>query len=116
MNGTSELNSAAGSADVEVLYRLASAGVAEILANARPAQLSAVRGMLTLLEEKGHVRHNGTGCATSTHPRFAPAKARQSLCGSSYPHFSRGRRWLPRLAAGDVREELSAEEEINCRR
>ena len=42
---------------VEVLYRLGKASVAEVRANLPdPPTYSAVRGMLNLLEGKGHVR------------------------------------------------------------
>lgn len=47
---------------MEVLYRRGQATAAEILSDlADPPSYSAVRGMLRLLEEKGHVRHEWSG-------------------------------------------------------
>ena len=64
---------------VEVLYRLGKATVAEVLANLPdPPTYSAVRGMLGLLEEKGHVRHKRDGMRYVYSPVVPPAKARQS--------------------------------------
>jgi BlaI family penicillinase repressor len=64
---------------VEVLYRLGKASVAEVLADLPdPPSYSAVRGMLTLLEDKGYVRHKRDGMRYVYTPAIAPAKARQS--------------------------------------
>jgi BlaI family penicillinase repressor len=64
---------------VEVLYRLGKASVAEVLANLPdPPSYSAVRGMLNLLEDKGHVRHKRIGIRYVYLPVIAPGKARQS--------------------------------------
>jgi predicted transcriptional regulator len=47
---------------VDILYRLGEASVADVLgAMADPPSYSAVRAMLRLLEEKGHVRHRTVG-------------------------------------------------------
>jgi len=49
-------------------------GLAEVLAELRdPPSYSAVRGMLTLLEEKGHVRHKRDGMRYVYTPAIAPA-------------------------------------------
>lgn len=64
---------------IEVLYRLGKASVAEVLANLPdPPTYSAVRGMLNLLEEKGHVKHKRDGIRYVYVPAVAPMKARQS--------------------------------------
>src|SRR5450432_3529489 len=64
---------------VEILYRLGKAGVAEVRASLPdPPTYSAVRGMLGLLEEKGHVRHQRDGMRYVYSPVIAPTKARQS--------------------------------------
>ena len=64
---------------VEILYRLGKASVAEVLASLPdPPTYSAVRGMLALLEEKGHVRHRRDGMRYVYAPVIAPGKARQS--------------------------------------
>jgi predicted transcriptional regulator len=64
---------------VEILYRLGKATVAEVLANLPdPPTYSAVRGMLNLLEEKGHVRHRRDGMRYIYVPAIAPVKAGHS--------------------------------------
>jgi predicted transcriptional regulator len=64
---------------VEILYRLGRASVAEVRASLPdPPTYSAVRGMLNLLEEKGHVRHRRDGMRYVYAPSIAPGKARQS--------------------------------------
>ena len=64
---------------LEVLYRLGKSGVAEVRASLPdPPTYSAVRGMLGLLEEKGHVAHQRDGMRYVYAPVVAPTKARQS--------------------------------------
>jgi BlaI family penicillinase repressor len=97
---------------VEVLYRLGNAGVTEVLAELPdPPSYSAVRGMLTLLEEKGHVRHKRDGMRYVYTPVIAPAKARQSALRQLVSTFFAG---SPMAAAAALLEmsgkELSAEE------
>jgi len=47
---------------MDILFRRGQATAAEVLADlADPPSYSAVRGMLRLLEEKGHVRHEWSG-------------------------------------------------------
>ncbi|HTA47150.1 MAG TPA: BlaI/MecI/CopY family transcriptional regulator [Bryobacteraceae bacterium] len=76
---------------VEVLYRLGNATVAEVLANLPdPPSYSAVRAMLNLLEEKGHVRHKRDGMRYIYAPAIAPAKARQSALRQLVSTFFEG--------------------------
>jgi BlaI family penicillinase repressor len=64
---------------VEILYRLGKASVAEVRASLPdPPTYSAVRGMLSLLEQKGHVSHLRDGMRYVYTPVVAPSKARQS--------------------------------------
>src|SRR5580698_1137796 len=64
---------------VEILYRLGKASVAEVRASLPDAPTySAVRGMLNLLEDKGHVKHRCVGMRYVYAPAVAPGKARQS--------------------------------------
>jgi predicted transcriptional regulator len=64
---------------VEILYRLGKASVAEVRASLPdPPSYSAVRGMLNLLEDKGHVRHRRNGMRYVYEPSVAPGQARQS--------------------------------------
>jgi BlaI family penicillinase repressor len=76
---------------VEALYRLGTASVAEVLANLPdPPSYSAVRGMLSLLEEKGYVRHKRDGMRYVYTPVIAPAKARQSALRQLVSTFFEG--------------------------
>ncbi len=97
---------------VEVLYRLGKASVAEVRANLPdPPTYSAVRGMLNLLEEKGHVKHKRDGIRYVYVPAVNPAKARQSALRHLISTFFEG---SPTAAAAALLEmsakSLSAEE------
>jgi BlaI family transcriptional regulator, penicillinase repressor len=64
---------------LEVLYRLGRASVAEVRAELHdPPTYSAVRGMLNLLEAKGHIRHIADGLRYVYLPVVAPADASRS--------------------------------------
>src|ERR1035437_4832289 len=92
---------------VEVLYRLGKASVAEVLAELPdPPSYSAVRGMLTLLEEKGHVRHKRVGVRYVYTPAIAPAKARTPPPRQLVSTFFEG----PPMAAATALLEMSGEE------
>ena len=97
---------------VEALYRLGKASVAEVLADLPdPPSYSAVRGMLTLLEEKGYVRHKRDGMRYVYSPAIAASKARQSALRQLVSTFFEG---SPLAAAAALLEmsdhKLSAEE------
>jgi len=64
---------------VDAVYRLGRASVAEVRAELDdPPSYSAVRGMLNLLEEKGHLRHVTDGLRYVYLPVVAAAHARKS--------------------------------------
>src|SRR5688500_15834406 len=64
---------------LDVVYRLGRASVAQVRAELPdPPSYSAVRGMLNLLREKGHVRHEPDGLRYVYLPVVAPAEARRS--------------------------------------
>lgn len=64
---------------VDAVYRLGRASVAEVRAELPdPPSYSAVRGMLNLLEEKGHLRHEADGLRYVYLPVVDPAEARRS--------------------------------------
>jgi predicted transcriptional regulator len=64
---------------VDAVYRLGRASVAEVRVELDdPPSYSAVRGMLNLLEEKGHLRHVTDGLRYVYLPVVAPAHARRS--------------------------------------
>jgi len=97
---------------VEALYRLGTASVADVLATLPdPPSYSAVRGMLSLLEEKGYVRHKRDGMRYVYTPVIAPAKARQSALRQLVSTFFEG---SPLAAAAALLEmsdhKLTAEE------
>src|SRR5271167_3783236 len=76
---------------VDILYRLGKASVAEVLASLPdPPTYSAVRGMLNLLEDKGHVRHRRSGMRYVYFPAIAPGKARQSALRHLVSTFFQG--------------------------
>ena len=64
---------------LEAIYRLGRASVADVRAALDdPPTYSAVRGMLNLLEAKGHVRHVADGLRYVYLPVVAPADASRS--------------------------------------
>lgn len=64
---------------MDVVYRLGQATAAEVLAELpEPPSYSAVRAMLRLLEEKGHVRHEQDGPRYLYLPTVHRDKARKS--------------------------------------
>ena len=64
---------------LDAVYRLGRASVAQVRAELPdPPSYSAVRGMLNLLRDKGHVRHEPDGLRYVYLPVVAPAEARRS--------------------------------------
>jgi predicted transcriptional regulator len=64
---------------VDAVYRLGRASVAEVRAVLEdPPSYSAVRGMLNLLEEKGHLRHVADGLRYVYLPVVEPERASKS--------------------------------------
>jgi predicted transcriptional regulator len=71
---------------MDVLYQLGEASAAEVLERLpEPPSYSAVRAMLRILEDKGHVRHHEDG------PRYvyAPTVAREAARRSAVSHLLR---------------------------
>jgi predicted transcriptional regulator len=63
---------------LETVYRLGRATVAEVRAELPdPPSYSAVRGMLNVLEEKGHLRHEQDGLRYAYLPVVAAGEARR---------------------------------------
>ena len=64
---------------IDAVYRLGRASVADVRANIEdPPSYSAVRGMLNLLEEKGHLRHDVDGLRYIYLPVVAASHARKT--------------------------------------
>ena len=97
---------------VDILYRLGKASVADVLANLPdPPTYSAVRGMLNLLEEKGHVKRQRDGIRFLYLPAVAPSKARQSALRHLVSTFFEGSTLAAAAALLDMSEnKLSAKE------
>ena len=65
---------------MEVIYRLGRATVAEVLAQLEdPPSYSAVRAMLRILEDKGHLRHEQDGPRYLYLPVVSSERARRSI-------------------------------------
>jgi predicted transcriptional regulator len=64
---------------MDVIYRLGQATAQDVVDNlADPPSYSAVRGLLRILEEKGHVKHRPDGPRYVYHPTVPRDKARES--------------------------------------
>jgi predicted transcriptional regulator len=64
---------------MDVIYRLGQATAQEVVDNlSDPPSYSAVRGLLRILEEKGHVKHRQDGPRYVYHPTVSRDKARES--------------------------------------
>ena len=64
---------------MEIVYRRGSASAAEVLADLPdPPTYTAVRGMLRLLESKGHLRHEQDGPRYVYHPTADPNRVSKS--------------------------------------
>ena len=76
---------------MEIVYRLGSASVADVLAALPdPPSYSAVRGMLRLLEDKGHVKHREDGRRFIYLPTVPRDRARRSALRSLLQTFFGG--------------------------
>ncbi len=76
---------------MEVLFRLGEASVADVReAIASPPTYSAVRGMLTLLEQKGFVTHEREGLRYVYSSALSAAKARRGALTRVVSTFFRG--------------------------
>lgn len=64
---------------MDVIYRLGQATAQEVVDNLNdPPSYSAVRGLLRILEEKGHVKHRQDGPRYVYHPTVPRERARES--------------------------------------
>ena len=99
---------------VEILYRLGKASVAEVRASLPdPPTYSAVRGMLSLLEEKGHVTHQRDGMRYVYAPVIAPVKARQSALRHLVSTFFDGSAKAAAAALLDPKSSKLSAEDLN---
>ena len=76
---------------MDVLHSKGQATAAEVLAELpTPPGYSAVRALLRILEEKGHVRHRREGARYVYVPRTSPEKARRSALKRVVSTFFQG--------------------------
>ena len=76
---------------VDIVYRLGKASVGEVRAALPdPPSYSAVRGMLNLLEEKGHLKHRRDGLRYIYSPAVPVPKAGQSALRHLIATFFQG--------------------------
>ncbi len=69
---------------IDVIYRLGSASVAEVLSNiADPPSYSAVRALMRLMEEKGYIKHRKQGAKYI----YSPTQSRYNACRSALKHL-----------------------------
>ena len=96
---------------MDALYRAGRATAAEVRARIpEPPSYSAVRTLLRILEEKGHVRHEQEGVRYVYIPKVGAAKAQRSALKHLIDTFfggsaSRGMAALFELSGGDLDEE-----------
>lgn len=100
---------------MEVVYRLGRATASEVRANLPdPPSYSAVRGMLRLLEEKGHLEHEQEGIR---HVYF-PTVPRDDVGESAMRHvlrtFFAGSKAAAMAALLEATEEPPSEEELDA--
>ena len=75
---------------MDVIYRSGEATAAEVMDGMPdPPSYSAVRAMLRILEEKGHLTHTKDGPRYVYQPTVAPDKARQHRTPPRRPHVLR---------------------------
>jgi BlaI family transcriptional regulator, penicillinase repressor len=97
---------------MDVIYGKGSATAAEVRqALPDPPSYSAVRTLLRLLEEKGHLRHEQAGLRYVYHPTVEPRKARQRALRHMLRTFFDGSAEQAVAALLDVsRQDLSEEQ------
>ena len=99
---------------MEVVYRLGHASAAEVLANLpAPPSYSAVRGMLRMLEEKGHLRHEQKGIRHVYYPTVARDEIRQSAIQHVLRTFFAGSMSAAMAALLDGADEPPSQQELD---
>jgi predicted transcriptional regulator len=101
---------------MEVVYRLKAATAADITANlANPPSYSAVRALLTILESKGHLRHESSGTRYVYMPTVSHERAGRRALREVVANFFQG---SPRDAVVALIDhgELSADDVAEIRR
>lgn len=98
---------------LEVVYRLGRASVADVRAELPdPPSYSAVRGMLNLLKEKGHLRHVADGLRYVYLPVVEPSEARRSALAHVVRTFFGGSHADAASALFDLPDQKLSREEL----
>ena len=98
---------------VDAVYRLRRATVAQVRSELPdPPTYSAVRGMLNLLEEKGHLRHEQDGLRYVYLPVVAPADASRSAMAHIVRTFFGGSPAEAATALFDLPDRKLSREEL----
>jgi BlaI family penicillinase repressor len=98
---------------LDAVYRLGRASVADVRAELPdPPSYSAVRGMLNLLKDKGHVRHEADGLRYVYLPVIDPAEARRSAMAHVVRTFFGGSPAEAASALFDLPDSTLSREEL----
>ena len=99
---------------MDVVYRLGSPSAAEIAANLPdPPSYSAVRAMLTILEGKGHLRHDARGSRYLYQPTVPRETARRRALRDMVATFFQGSRKQALVALLDDSEHELSDDDID---
>jgi len=99
---------------MDVIYRKGQATAAEVMAELPdPPGYSAVRAMLRVLEDKGHLRHQAQGPRYIFLPTVARARARKSALKQLVQTFFDGSIEQAMAALLDLSASRLSEDEIN---
>lgn len=98
---------------LEIVYKLGRASVADVRAELPdPPSYSAVRGMLNLLKDKGHVRHVADGLRYVYLPVVAAADARRSALAHVVRTFFAGSHADAASALFDLPDQKLSRDEL----
>ena len=100
---------------MEVIYRLGRASASEVLANLPdPPSYSAVRGMLRLLEEKGHLQHAQEGIRHVYFPTARHEDVRESAMRHMVRTFFAGSTAAAMAALLEASDEPPSDDELDA--
>ena len=98
---------------LDVVYRLGRASVADVRGELPdPPSYSAVRGMLNLLKDKGHLRHEADGLRYVYLPVVEPAEARRSALAHVVRTFFGGSQAEAASALFDLPDQKLSRDEL----
>ena len=99
---------------MDVLHRQGQSTAAEVLAAIpEPPSYSAVRALLRILEDKGHVKHKREGARYVYYPRISTETARRSALKRVVVTFFQGSVGKAAAALLDAADTRLSDEELN---